>query len=166
MPDSSNKVLPRSVTLTQSSMLSAVSSIIAGIQAETQQTDQDMADSLGCSAGTVANARNRKAAMGMFTVMKIGEVYGLDRLAPLMHLIGGKVAPEAAVCTSDHDLPIGAARGQMFLARALADQVISDAELADGAADIEAAGQTFDALRYRLNSLRASGIIVTRLGER
>lgn len=158
-----NNVLPRSVTLTQSSMLGAISSIIAGIQADTDESDQDMADRLGCSSGTIGNARNRKAALGMLTVMKIGEVYGLHRLAPLMHLIGGKVAPEAAVCTSDHDLPIGAARGQMFLARALSDQVISDTELAEGAADIEAAGQTFDALRYRLNNLRATGIILTRV---
>ena len=159
-----NNVLPRSVTLTQSSMLAAVSSIIAGIKADSGESDQDLADRLGCSSGTIGNAGNRKAALNMLTVMKIGEVYGLHRLAPLMHLIGGKVAPEAAVCTSDHDLPIGAARGQMFLARALADQIISDAELAEGAADIEAAGQTFDALRYRLNNLRADGLIVTRVG--
>ncbi|WP_257541074.1 hypothetical protein [Sphingobium sp. CFD-1] len=161
-----NNVLQRNVTLTQSSMLAAVSSIIVGAQADTGDTDQDMADKLGCSAGTVANARNRKAAMNMLTVMKIGEVYGLDRLAPLMHLIGGKLAPEAAVCTSDRDLPIGAARGQMFLAEALADNRIDDSELASGAEDIEAAGQVFDALRYRLNVLRASGIIVTRMGGR
>jgi hypothetical protein len=145
-------------------MLAAVSSIIVGIQAESNDTDQDMADKLGCSAGTIANARNRKAAMNMLTVMKLGEVYGLSRLAPLMHIIGGKIAPEQAICTSDHDLPIGAARGQMFLARALADQHISDTEVAEGAEDIEAAGQTFDALRYRLNNLRASGIIITRVG--
>lgn len=161
-----NNVLQRNVTLTQSSMLAAVSSIIVGAQADTGDTDQDMADKLGCSVGTVANARNRKAAMNMLTVMKIGEIYGLDRLAPLMHLIGGKLAPEAAVCTSDRDLPIGAARGQMFLAEALADHRIDDSELANGAEDIEAAGQVFDALRYRLNVLRASGIIVTRMGGR
>jgi hypothetical protein len=52
----------------------------------------------------------------------------------------------------------------MFLAKALSDQIISDGELADGAADIEAAGQTFDALRYRLNTLRAGGIIISRMG--
>lgn len=160
-----NNVLPRGIPLTQSSMLDAVGSIVKGIQLDTNESDQDTADRLGVSSGTIANARNGKAALSMLTVMKIGEVYGLHRLAPLFHLIGGKLAPEAAVCTSDHDLPIGAARGQMFLARALADQSISDTELAEGAADIEAAGQTFDALRYRLNNLRAGGIIVTRLGD-
>lgn len=159
-----NNVLPRPVDLTQTSMLAAVSSIITGIQADTGETDQDVADKLGCSQGTVANARNRKAAMGMLTVLKIGKVYDLARLAPVAHLIGGKLAPELAICTSDHDLPIGAARGQMFLASALADQSISDKELADGADDIEAAGQVFDALRYRLNVLRAHGLIATRIG--
>lgn len=159
-----NNVLRRTEPLTQSSMLAAVSSIISGIKADTGETDQDMADRLGCSAGTIGNAGNRKAALSMLTVMKIGEVYGLHRLAPLFHLIGGKLAPEDAVCTSDHDLPIGAARGQMFLAKALADQVISDGEIAEGAGDIEAAGQVYDGLRYRLNGLRASGLIFTRTG--
>ncbi|SCW56720.1 hypothetical protein SAMN02927924_01413 [Sphingobium faniae] len=162
----SSNVLPRPIALTQTSMQNAVASIVKGIQSDTGESDQDTADRLGVSAGTIANARNGKASLSMLTVMKIGEVYGLERLAPLFHLIGGKLAPEAAVCTSDRDLPIGAARGQMFLAEALADNRIDDTELAKGAEDIEAAGQVFDALRYRLNVLRASGIIVTRMGGR
>lgn len=159
-----DNVLQRSIALTQTSMLSAVSSIVSGIQADTGETDQDTADRVGVSAGTIANARNRKAALSMLTIMKIGEVYGLERLAPLFHLIGGKLAPEAAICTSDHDLPIGAARGQMFLAKALADQVISDGEISEGAGDIEAAGQVYDGLRYRLNLLRANGLVFTKIG--
>ena len=158
------KILQQKLPLTQTSMLASVASIICGVQSDEGETDQDMADRLGVSAGTVANARNRKGALSMLTVMKLGEVYGLDRLAPLFHLIGGKVAPEEAVCTSDHDLPIGAARGQMFLAKALADRSISDEEVADGASDIEAAGQVYDGLRYRLNTLRASGLIFTKIG--
>lgn len=157
-------VLQRNMALTQNSMQAAISSIISGIQADTLETDQDTADRLGVSAGTIANARNRKAALSMLTTMKIGEVYGLERLAPLFHLIGGKLAPEAAICTSDHDLPIGAARGQMFLAMALSDQIISDKEICEGAGDIEAAGQVYDGLRYRLNGLRSSGLVFTKLG--
>ena len=30
--------------------------------------------------------------------------------------------------------------------------------------DIEAAGQVYDGLRYRLNTLRASGLIFTKIG--
>lgn len=164
MMRSSNNVMQRGVALTQTSMLAAVASIVAGIQLDLCESDQDTADRLGVSAGTIGNARNRKGSLAMLTVMKIGEVYGLDRLAPLFHLIGGKLAPESAVCTSDNNLPIGAAQGQMFLAKALADQRIDDTEIAEGASDIEAAGQVYDALRYRLNTLRAEGLIVTRMG--
>lgn len=142
-------------------MLAAVSSIILGIQRDAAETDQDTADRLGVSAGTVANARNRRGSLSTLTLLRIGKEYGLDRLAPVMHLIGGKVAPETAVCTSDMELPVGAARGQLFLARALLDQHIDDGEIAAGALDIEAGGQAFDGLRWRLNKLRATGLVAT-----
>lgn len=158
-------VLRRGAGLTQTSMLAAVASIIAGIKADTGESSQDMADRLGVSAGTIDNAGNRKAALSMLTVLRIGKEYGLARLHPVMHLIDAKPVPAVAVCTTDHQMPIGAAKGQLFLAQALADQRIDDVEVADGADAIEAGGQVFDALRWRLNELRASGLIFTKMGR-
>jgi transcriptional regulator with XRE-family HTH domain len=164
MTVSDNKVLRSAASLTQSSMQSAIASIVQGIQADTGESDQDTADRLGVSAGTIANARNKRGAMSTMTLLRIGKEYGIERLQPVMHLVGAKSVPEIAVCTTDHEMPIGAAKGQLFLAQALADQRIDDVEVADGADAIEAGGQVFDALRWRLNELRATGTINTKMG--
>lgn len=161
-----NRVLPTVPPLTQSSMREAIAGIIRSIQQADRETDQDTADRLGCSAGTVANARNCNADLNMLTLLKIGSVYGVHHLNPLAHLAGGKMATAEAVCSSDREMPMHVAEAQLFMARALSnDDEIDDSEVIDGADAIEAAGQVFDALRYRLNGLRAHGRVV-KIGGR
>lgn len=140
--------------LTQSSYRAAVAGIINGIKGELGKSDQDIADRIGCSATTVNNAGNQRGNLDAVTLLRIGEEFGLSRLGPVMGLIGGKAAPEQAICTSDDQLPVGAARGQLFLAKALSDRRIDDDEVFEGAADIEAAYEVFGALKWRLDGLR------------
>jgi len=140
--------------LHHNSYRACVAAILNAIKAEFGESDQDVADRLGCSSTTVNNACNKRGNLDPVTLLKIGKEYGLHRIDPVLGLIGGKMAARNAVCTSDEHLPVGAARGQLFLARALADQVIDDDEVLEGAADIEAAHQTFGVLQWRLDGLR------------
>lgn len=144
--------------LTQSSYRQAVASIIRSVQAKHEESDRDTADRLGCSRGTIENARNGRGDLNAVTLLKIGDVYGLDAMGPAVLLIGGKVAPTEAVCTSDREMPVHVAGAQVFLCRALSDNNrIDDHEVVDGAEAIEAGGQVFDTLRWRLNGLRVRG---------
>ena len=154
MPEVFNSVRIVSAALHQNSYRSAVAAVINGIKADLGESDQDVADRLGTSATTINPASTKRGARNAVTLLRIGKEYGLHRLGPVMGLIGGKAAPIEAVCTSDTQLPVGAARGQLFLAKALADEVISDDELVDGAEDIEAAYQTFGVLTWRVDSVR------------
>lgn len=147
-------VLGSSVALHQTNYRNAVAGIINGLKAEFGESDLDMAERLGVSKATINNASNKNADLNAVTLLRIGREYGLHRLGPVMGLIGGKVAAVDAVCTSDLNLPVGAARGQLFLATALADNAICDAEILDGAECIEAAYKTFAQLKWRLDGLR------------
>ncbi|WP_157222658.1 hypothetical protein [Novosphingobium sp. AP12] len=124
------------------------------MKSEFGESDQDMAERLGTSSGTINNASNKRGDLNAVTLLRIGKEYGLHRLGPVLGLVGGKAAPVEAVCTSDLDLPVHAARGQLFLAVALADRDISEAELLEGADDIEAAYVAFGHLKWRLDGAR------------
>lgn len=152
-------VLQPARPLTQSSMRDAISGIIRSIQLETRESDQDMADRLGVSAGTIGNARNGKGDLNALTILKVGSVYGVCRIDPLMHLVGGKAVPASVIDTCDREMPIAAAEGQLFLARAMVDDRITDDEVIEGAIAIDRCGQTFDALRWRLAGLRSKGMV-------
>jgi hypothetical protein len=150
-----NTVLSNHAALHQTSYRSAVAGIINALKSEFGESDQDVADRLGTSATTINNASNKRGDLNPVTMLRIGKEYGLHRLGPVMGLIGGKATPVEAVCTSDAHLPVGAARGQMFLAKALSDQRIDDDEICDGGEDIEAAYQTFGHLKWRLDAARS-----------
>lgn len=149
-----------SASLTQSSYRAAVAGIVRSIQNRHSESDQDTADRLGVSAATVGNARNEKGDLSAITLLRIGKEYGLDAISPSLHLIGSRAVPEGARCTTDAAMPIPVAKAQVFLCEALADNGrVDDSEIvAEGAPEaIEQAGQVFDTLRWRLNSLRAKG---------
>jgi len=160
MPRKVNNVLGDTATLTQSSYRIAMAGIIRSIQSRHGESDRDTADRLGVSAATIGNARNEKGDLSPVTLLRIGKEYGLDAIAPALHLVGARAVPEGASCTTDATMPVPVAKAQVFLCEALADNgQIDDHEiLADGAPEaIEQAGQVFDTLRWRLNGLRAKG---------
>lgn len=154
MPQNINTILADRPPLHQNSYRAAVASVINAIKAEFGESDQDVADRLGTSASTINNASNKRGDLGALTLLRIGKEYGIHRIDPIVDLIGAKMAAIDAVCTSDLHLPIGAARGQLFLAKALEDEVITDDEIFEGAEDIEAGYQTFGSLKWRLDGLR------------
>lgn len=88
MPNSQTNVLLPLRLPTQSAMRSAVANIIRDIQRDHRETDQDTADRLGVSKGTVANARNGITDLGSLTIAKIGVVYGASYVDPFNALYG------------------------------------------------------------------------------
>jgi hypothetical protein len=151
-------VLGHVPALTQSSYRAAVASVIRSVQLVHNESDQDVGDRVGCSAATIGNARNEKGDLNPVTLLRIGKEYGLHVLGPVMLLIAAKAAPIEAVCTSDREMPIHVAGAQLFLSRALADnQRIDNHEVVANAEAIEAGGQVFDSLRFRLHRLRLDG---------
>lgn len=94
-----NVLLPLALP-TQKLLRAAVARIIRDVQALHSETDQDTADRLGISVGTVRNARNEATDLNALTIARIGAVYGAQSLAPYNSLYGaaahGIAAQDAA----------------------------------------------------------------------
>ena len=84
---SSNVLLPIRMP-TQKSLRAAVANMVRDIQRDFSETDQDTADALGISVGTVRNARNELADLGAVTIARIGHKYGAHYVDPYHRLYG------------------------------------------------------------------------------
>jgi transcriptional regulator with XRE-family HTH domain len=72
----------------------AVAQIVKEIQLEHDLDDEQLAERLGCSEGTVANARNKRGNLDPVTMLNMGALYGGQvRLRPVLALVNGS-APE------------------------------------------------------------------------
>lgn len=88
----SNVLLPMALP-TQSSLRAAVANIIRDVQRDRGEHDQDTADRLGISKGTVLNARNGTTDINALTIARIGAVYGAHYLDPYNALYGATASP-------------------------------------------------------------------------
>lgn len=93
MADDPTNVLLPMVLPTQSSLRKAVASMIRDIQREHAETDQDTADRLGVSKGTIVNARNGTTDLNALTIARIGAVYGAHYVNPYNSLYGATATP-------------------------------------------------------------------------
>lgn len=73
---------------TQNLLREAARNIIMDLQKATGETDPEMAEKIGVSPTTIANARNRKNDIGSLTVAKIAAKYGEAAVAPYRALYG------------------------------------------------------------------------------
>lgn len=96
MPETRNNVLLPMRLPTQRELRSAVSAIVRDIQRDHRETDQDTADRLGISIGTVRNARNETADLSALTIAKIGAIYGPDTVNPYNALYGATASAVSA----------------------------------------------------------------------
>lgn len=79
----------------------AVAKIISDIQAETGLDDEHLAERLGVSESTVANARNRRGNLDPVTMLNLGAMFGgASRLGRILALING--APAEELTREDH----------------------------------------------------------------
>lgn len=90
--DRNNVLLPIALP-TQKNLRGAVSKIICGVQHDMDLTDEELADELGISVGTVRNARNKLTDLNATTIAKIGAKWGPERLDPYSALWGARNVP-------------------------------------------------------------------------
>lgn len=93
MASRANNVLLPLRLPTQKELRAAVANMIRDIQREHAETDQDTADRLGVSIGTVRNARNESADLNALTIARIGAVYGPHYVDPYNGLYGATATP-------------------------------------------------------------------------
>ena len=76
-----NVLLPFALPDTKS-LRRAAANIVRDIQREGEETDQQTADKLGVSVGTIRNIRNEACDISSLTMARIGAAYGEDAVAP------------------------------------------------------------------------------------
>lgn len=88
MREVSNNVLLPIPLPSQKSLRAAVADIIRDVQKAFSEDDQDTADRIHVSPGTIANARNCKTDLNATTIARIGAVYGAHYIDPYHRLYG------------------------------------------------------------------------------
>jgi hypothetical protein len=88
-------VLPVAPLVKQKDYRTAIASIIRSVQLEHHQTDIEMAEVIGCSARTIANARNEENDLSPLSIARIGQRYGPATIDPYMALLGGRAVATA-----------------------------------------------------------------------
>jgi transcriptional regulator with XRE-family HTH domain len=92
MPQRSN-VLSRRARPTKKSYRAAVKKIIHDLQATYSLNDHDLAERLGCSGPTIANARNERTNLDGVTLANIEYEFGPSALDPFLELGGSRAVP-------------------------------------------------------------------------
>ena len=123
------KVFARIPKPTQKSYRDAVAAIIVSIQAEHDLTDQELADRLSCSVGTIRNARNKLADLNGVTLANIEREFGPSALDPFLALGGSRAVPLAP----DADIVMSA---PLELAEVLHKLIEAQSPLSEGGVDI------------------------------
>lgn len=99
-----NGLLPMSCP-TQKRLREAVANIIRDVQRDFKETDEQTADALGISDGTVRNARNERTDLNAVTIARIGHKYGAHYVDPY-HRLYGACAQSLQVSQSDPLAPL------------------------------------------------------------
>jgi len=86
-------VMPRDGGVTTKNYRNAVAEIIRKIQLTSDLTDLDLAERIGCSVGTIRNARNEQADLGAIWLAKIEAEFGPGSIDPYLRLGGSRSVP-------------------------------------------------------------------------
>ena len=106
------KVFARRCRPTKKSYRAAVKQIVARLQAEHDLNDPELAERLGCSAPTIANARLERTNLDGVTMANIEYEFGPAALDPFLELGGSRAVPLSETDEGD-------ARATLALASAL-----------------------------------------------
>ncbi len=102
--NSRNGLLPFQMP-TQKRLREAVANIIRDVQRDFKETDEQTADALGISDGTVRNARNERTDLNAVTIARIGHKYGAHYVDPY-HRLYGACAQSLQMSQSDPLAPL------------------------------------------------------------
>ncbi len=153
-----NNVLLKKSRLTQSLTRQLIANAVRTVQAEHGLTDTDLADILGCSAGTIKNARNGDGQMQPHTLFSLMDVKP-TALDGLLHHFDRRSVPIAAKCDTDalpstaaavHKLAVVTAEGSP------GGKAITDGECLDIESEIDAALDSLHDLKARCHNIRAA----------
>jgi hypothetical protein len=86
-------VLSRRSRPTTKSYRAAVKAVILGVQGQHSLNDPELAERLGCSAGTVKNARTEAGNIDGVTLLNVEYEFGPSALDPVMALGGSRCVP-------------------------------------------------------------------------
>lgn len=93
MTDHRNSVVTLLALPTQKALRTAVAKIIRRVQLDAHLTDEELADELCISIGTVRNARNEQTDLNATTIARIGAKFGAEVLDPYAALYGARNVP-------------------------------------------------------------------------
>jgi hypothetical protein len=96
-----SNVLARKPRPTTKSYRAAVKQIVLNLQAEHGLNDPELAERLGCSSGTVKNARTEQTNLDGVTLANIEYEFGPSALDPFLDLGGSRAVPTGSICDTD-----------------------------------------------------------------
>jgi hypothetical protein len=99
-------VLSRRSRPTTKSYREAVKKIVLAVQAQHSLNDPELAERLGCSSGTVENARKEVGNLNGVTLANIEYEFGPAALDPFLALGGSRAVPRAEVFADDGTAPL------------------------------------------------------------
>lgn len=156
MSEHVNKVLPKNRRLTQSLAKTLISQAVTGTQHRLAYTDQDMADILGCSAGTVQNARNQSGQMQVHTLFELLSVNEMA-LDGFLNFYNRRSVPIAAKCDTDAMMTTTGAVHSLAVVQSPQSEggaQVTDRECLQIEPEIDAAIEALSALKQRCHTIR------------
>lgn len=100
-----NNVLGRQQRPTTKSYQAAIKKIVLAVQKEHGLNDPELAERLGCSKGTVENARNERGCLNGVTLANVEFEFGTAAIDPFLELGGSRAMPLDGV-TASMDAPV------------------------------------------------------------
>lgn len=148
-----------SAAITTSDYRRAVGEIIRNLQAEHGLSDLAFSERVGCSLGTVRNARNEESDLGAIWLSRIEKAFGAGSIDPYHALAGTRAVPIEADPALDALPSTTAAIHSLAVARSPTSpggETITHNELLGMEREIDGAIKALCALKARCESVRAA----------
>jgi transcriptional regulator with XRE-family HTH domain len=97
----SGNVLQRSSRPTKKSYRAAIKRIVLDLQAQHGLNDEELAERVGCSSGTIANARKEQNNLDGVTLASVEFEFGPGAIDPFLALGMSRGVPQGAHCDTD-----------------------------------------------------------------
>lgn len=156
---SAHNVLTESGLATSKDCRRAVARIVRDLQHRHDLTDCDFAEAIGCSVGTVRNARNAETDLGNLWLTRIEQRFGAGSIDPYLALAGSRSVPITADPSLDALPSTTAAIHSIAVARSPGSpggERITHCELLAMEPEIDAAIKALCALKARCDDVRAA----------
>lgn len=152
-------VLPANQLATSKQCRRAVARIVRDLQHKHELTDCDFAEAIGCSIGTVRNARNEETDLSNLWLTRIEQRFGAGSIDPYLALAGSRSVPVTSDPSLDALPSTTAAIHRIAVARSPGSpggERITHTELLAMERDIDAAIKALCALKARCDEVRAA----------